>query len=457
MESQGNNRGKGLAIKAGDQEDSEVDEEEVAMLVRRFKRMFNRNNKSRKFTKKPSTSKADSGCHKCESLEHFIRECPLWDTEKDIRKAMIAAWGDSESEDEEKKPEEETTHLCLMAKRDEKAYNDELAKEVFLDRNVLKTYSKDALIDLVFELEDDWTHTSIRLSESQRDLKVYKEHSAWIENQRNDVQSRFFELFDKNLLLKEMNEKLKFENIMVNVEQTQYKLANAEVSPSSSSESLPKFNENFEKLKYDLDELRIEKVLVRGNNTWYLDSGCSKHMTGDKSKFLSLEAYPGGTVTFGDNKKGEVIAKGKVGRCFVHNNGKRNIGKFDERSDEAVFLGYALNSKAYRVYNKNTLDREEDEETSKQTKEVREEPEQEHKENAEVPNQENPEEQDHGESSNKENGEETEEEVPQIGVPAREFQPKPFRYRGSHPTDLIISDNGRGTQTRSQLRNFCAF
>ena len=26
--------------------------------------------------------------------------------------------------------------------------------------------------------------------------------------------------------------------------------------------------------------------------------------------------------------------------CFVHVNGKRNIGKFDERSDEAVFLGY---------------------------------------------------------------------------------------------------------------------
>ncbi|XP_021713456.1 uncharacterized protein LOC110681610 [Chenopodium quinoa] len=275
------NQGKGLALKAGDQEDSEVDEEEAAMLVRRFKRMFNRNNKSRNFTKKPSTSKIDSGCHKCGSLEHFIRECPLWDTEKgkgkakeqvksnynktpfnktNIRKAMIATWGDSESEDEEKQPEEETAHLCLMAKRDEKAYNDELAKEVFLDLNVLKTYTKDALIDLVFELEDDWTHTSIRLGECQRALKVSKEHSMWTENQRTDVQSRFFELFDKNILLKEMNEKLKFENIMVNVELTQYKLANTEVSPSSSSESLPKFNEDFEKLNYDLDELRIEKA-----------------------------------------------------------------------------------------------------------------------------------------------------------------------------------------------------
>ena len=53
---------------------------------------------------------------------------------------------------------------------------------------------------------------------------------------------------------------------------------------------------------------------MRGNNTWYLDSGCSKHMTGDKSMFLSLETYEGGTVTFGDNKKGDIIARGKVGR-----------------------------------------------------------------------------------------------------------------------------------------------
>src|SRR5688572_27030399 len=39
--------------------------------------------------------------------------------------------------------------------------------------------------------------------------------------------------------------------------------------------------------------------------------------------------------------------------CACH--GKRNIGKFDERSDEAVFLGYSSHSKAYRVYNKKTM------------------------------------------------------------------------------------------------------
>ena len=31
-----------------------------------------------------------------------------------------------------------------------------------------------------------------------------------------------------------------------------------------------------------------------------------------------------------------------------------NLGKFDERSEEAIFLGYSLNSRAYRVFNKSS-------------------------------------------------------------------------------------------------------
>ena len=42
-------------------------------------------------------------------------------------------------------------------------------------------------------------------------------------------------------------------------------------------------------------------------------------------------------------------------KCFVHNNGKNALGKFDPRSDEAIFLGYSSQSKAYKVFNKRTL------------------------------------------------------------------------------------------------------
>ena len=37
------------------------------------------------------------------------------------------------------------------------------------------------------------------------------------------------------------------------------------------------------------------------------------------------------------------------------NNGKYNLEKFDSKSGEAVFFGYSTTSKAFRVFNKQTL------------------------------------------------------------------------------------------------------
>ena len=55
-----------------------------------------------------------------------------------------------------------------------------------------------------------------------------------------------------------------------------------------------------------------------GDSHWYIDSGCSRHMTGNKKKFLSLESEEGGTVSFGDNKKGAIVGIGKVGNKESH-------------------------------------------------------------------------------------------------------------------------------------------
>jgi hypothetical protein len=45
---------------------------------------------------------------------------------------------------------------------------------------------------------------------------------------------------------------------------------------------------------------------------WYIDSGCSKHMTGDQSKFLKLNKKGKGKVTFGDNMSAMILGKGTV-------------------------------------------------------------------------------------------------------------------------------------------------
>ncbi|KAK8505720.1 hypothetical protein V6N12_024703 [Hibiscus sabdariffa] len=52
-------------------------------------------------------------------------------------------------------------------------------------------------------------------------------------------------------------------------------------------------------------------------NSWYLDSGCSRHMTGDKSRFLELKPKSGRVVTFGDNSKGHIEGIGSIESIHV--------------------------------------------------------------------------------------------------------------------------------------------
>jgi hypothetical protein len=50
----------------------------------------------------------------------------------------------------------------------------------------------------------------------------------------------------------------------------------------------------------------------RQKNPWYIDSGCSSHMTGDKSKLLSLKESKSENVTFGNDALGNIKGKGLV-------------------------------------------------------------------------------------------------------------------------------------------------
>ncbi|GJU85323.1 putative reverse transcriptase domain-containing protein [Tanacetum coccineum] len=52
---------------------------------------------------------------------------------------------------------------------------------------------------------------------------------------------------------------------------------------------------------------------------WIKDSGCSKHMTGNRKLFSSYKAYNGGNVIFGSNLCGNIIGKGQIcdNKCRV--------------------------------------------------------------------------------------------------------------------------------------------
>ncbi|GKF62587.1 hypothetical protein Tco_0182641 [Tanacetum coccineum] len=47
-------------------------------------------------------------------------------------------------------------------------------------------------------------------------------------------------------------------------------------------------------------------------NEWIKDSGCSKHMTGNRKLLSTYKAYNGGNVVFGSNLRGNIIGKGTI-------------------------------------------------------------------------------------------------------------------------------------------------
>ena len=79
--------------------------------------------------------------------------------------------------------------------------------------------------------------------------------------------------------------------------------------------------------KIDLNH-KIKKIWVRksdltclasficlracATNSWYFDSDCSRHMTGDKSILVNYKSVSDGFVTFGDGVQGKILEKGTL-------------------------------------------------------------------------------------------------------------------------------------------------
>ena len=84
-------------------------------------------------------------------------------------------------------------------------------------------------------------------------------------------------------------------------------------------------------------------------NLWHLDSGCSKHMTGDSSKFITLKDNKG-KVTFGDSLSSKIIGKGivvvnskiKAKNVLLVENLKPNIITVSQRCDQGYICIFDL-------------------------------------------------------------------------------------------------------------------
>jgi len=137
-------KGKGIALKALEEEDSDLDDEDFAFMARKFKKfvkVFDGKFKKGSTSNKGRGKDQKAGCFRCGRHDHMVRNCPLPREEqageqarKDVPrfpqanhpkrfvKAMMAAWGDSSDEEEENKDEEE---LALMAHSEDESSSEE--------------------------------------------------------------------------------------------------------------------------------------------------------------------------------------------------------------------------------------------------------------------------------------------------------------------------------------------
>nr|GEV56759.1 uncharacterized mitochondrial protein AtMg00810-like [Tanacetum cinerariifolium] len=169
---------------------------------------------------------------------------------------------------------------------------------------------------------------------------------------------------------------------------------------------LPLYTGNFMPPKPDLSFIRVDEFvnepvdenskpkpsIVEPKDKGVIDSGCSRYMIGNMSYLTDYKEIDGGYVAFGGNPKGrKIIDKEAVNTtCYVQNrvlvikphnktpyelfhgrtpalsfmrpfecyvtilNTKDHLGKFNGKANERFFVGYSLNSKAFRVFNNRT-------------------------------------------------------------------------------------------------------
>nr|GEU93324.1 uncharacterized mitochondrial protein AtMg00810-like [Tanacetum cinerariifolium] len=91
---------------------------------------------------------------------------------------------------------------------------------------------------------------------------------------------------------------------------------------------------------------------------WYLDSGCSKHMTGDRSQLINFVYKFLGTVKFGNDQIAKIIRKPDLyylrvfGALCYRNNNREDLGKLQAKANIGIFIRYAPKKKAYCIYNR---------------------------------------------------------------------------------------------------------
>ncbi|GKB76385.1 retrovirus-related pol polyprotein from transposon TNT 1-94 [Tanacetum coccineum] len=245
-----------------------------------------------------STSRSDDDEYamavRCGDPSHLIGDCPKTSRKKDQKAFIGGSWSDSENDAEDKTNDE----TCLMAQssnenKNLKTKRDLLEKEILELNEKIKKLERSKEIEIACKSCDELKSENAKLKETQ--VKFVK--------------------FDKSAnTLREMLDNQKPSSCKIGL--------GFDYSKASTSETkIMSFVGSSAENATDGSTIRGYGSTIPGSvclrtclepDEWIKDSGCSKHMTGNKSLFSTYKAYDGGNVVFGSNLKGKIIGKGTI-------------------------------------------------------------------------------------------------------------------------------------------------
>ncbi|XP_070004337.1 uncharacterized protein [Nicotiana sylvestris] len=214
---------------------------------------------------------------------------------------MAAACGETSDEDLEDEAGDEQAHMAIEESDDEQEVS------VFHLKDKIKFLSKERLSELLLDFIDESEIINNKKEQLSRECVILTAKCKNLESRANKSDIKNAELKNQVLELDTSVLELRSENLKLKLGTCKKK---ADHTHLTLEENLGKIKDEL----YKKDEQNLQVQVKGSSQIWYIDSGCSKHMTGSKNQFLSLVDLKRGNVSFGNGKKGEIIGVGKEKR-----------------------------------------------------------------------------------------------------------------------------------------------
>ncbi|XP_010548881.1 PREDICTED: uncharacterized protein LOC104820212 [Tarenaya hassleriana] len=300
-------------------------EDDMSLIVKKFNKFF----KKKASYPQKQEAKETNRCLECKGKGHWKANCPSVAKREAVLKSLqeiqsyecqgyghtkkeclgkskgkgkvIINHDSSETESEEEKEEEELPNLCAFIGIIDEESDDEEVDVNELYNETMKIY------EINMRLVKEKKELELQLKEAKTEIVLKEEEITHLKRQLQETK--------KNVRM-----------LGSGTEKLDYLLGVGRHDPrhtglgyvGEQSKNQGKFVSGGilgEEIWIKKDALNCNVALIseqsNHDNIWYLDNGCSRHMTGKKellSNFVSDKK--GDDVTFGDGKKGKMVGKG---------------------------------------------------------------------------------------------------------------------------------------------------